>query len=337
MKLHLTKPGTKLRVKDGLFEVRHFDKNERLQKEQFAPSQVKSIWLYYATTLSTAVLDLAQKHNVDVVFTDKYGHPIGRFHPHRPHSTSKVQRAQMALYHTSHRFRFVCEWVSEKIQAQITFLHKLRSRRPEAIRQFLDGRISILKELSKATLSLQEAPDNEFASKIRGIEGAAGRTFFHSLNHLLLPRYQFENRSRRPAKDAFNAFLNYGFALLYARVERSLVLAGVNPYLGFLHRDGYQYKSMVFDFIEPFRTGTVDVVFRLFSREKVSLSRHAIERDGGIFLTNEGKRLLIKSIEKYYTSTRIKWEGLKITLENWIERRAQQFAGEMLGLAKVEV
>ena len=104
------------------------------------------------------------------------------------------------------------------------------------------------------------------------MECTAGRVFWQGLSSLLKSRYQFEKRSRRPARDAFNSFLNYAFALLYAKVERSLVLAGISPYIGFLHRDGYQFKGMVFDFIEPFRVDTVRVVFQLFSREKISLA-----------------------------------------------------------------
>ncbi|MFO7558792.1 MAG: CRISPR-associated endonuclease Cas1 [Desulfobacterales bacterium] len=55
-------------------------------------------------------------------------------------------------------------------------------------------------------------------------------------------KYQFSGRSRRPAKDPFNAVLNYCYGMLYSRVEKACILSGLDPFVGFLHTDNYNKK-----------------------------------------------------------------------------------------------
>ena len=52
--------------------------------------------------------------------------------------------------------------------------------------------------------------------------------------------------------------LNYGYGVLYGEVERACVLAGLDPYGGFLHVDRPGKLSLAFDLIEPFRPAVVD-------------------------------------------------------------------------------
>ncbi len=109
---------------------------------------------------------------------------------------------------------------------------------------------------------------DEIDSTLRGLEGTAGRVYFNTLSSLLVERYRFHGRSFRPAGDPFNAFLNYAYGVLYSRVEKVLIIAGLDPYVGFMHRDDYNMKSMVFDFIEPYRIYAEEVVFKLFFSKK---------------------------------------------------------------------
>lgn len=45
MELHITRPGTKVSVKDGIFEISWFDDNQVLQKESHSPLKVKNLWM----------------------------------------------------------------------------------------------------------------------------------------------------------------------------------------------------------------------------------------------------------------------------------------------------
>jgi CRISPR-associated protein Cas1 len=170
----------------------------------------------------------------------------------------------------------------------------------------------------------------EIADTIRGLEGTAGRLYFETINYVLPEQYQFNGRSMRPAKDSFNAFLNYGFGVLYSRIEKSLMLAGLDPYVGFLHRDDYNQKSMVFDFIEPYRIIAETTVFRLFSAKKVNKA-HTDEITNGITLNKEGKELLITALNAYMESETIRYKGRNQTRANAMQQDAHTFANGLIG------
>jgi CRISPR-associated endonuclease Cas1 len=84
----------------------------------------------------------------------------------------------------------------------------------------------------------------------------------------------FKGRSSRPAEDPFNAFLNYAYGVLYSRVEKALIIAGVDPFVGFMHRDDYNMKSMVFDFIEPYRIYAEETVFNQNRMNALQMDAH---------------------------------------------------------------
>jgi CRISPR-associated protein Cas1 len=133
----------------------------------------------------------------------------------------------------------------------------------------------------------------------------------------------------RPAKDAFNAMLNYGYGILYGRVEKALLLAGLDPFIGFFHRDDYNLTSMVFDFIEPYRIHADYTVFRLFSGKKVN---QACFRglQGGVTLDKAGKQLLVEALIDYLDVKKIRHHGRNLTRGHVLQLEAHAFANQLL-------
>ncbi|RME55277.1 MAG: CRISPR-associated endonuclease Cas1, partial [Caldilineae bacterium] len=78
---------------------------------------------------------------------------------------------------------------------------------------------------------------------------------------------QWPGRRTQGASDPFNSALNYGYGILYSQVERALVLAGLDPYAGFLHTDRPGKTALVYDLVEEFRQSVVDrTVMAVFNR-----------------------------------------------------------------------
>ena len=73
------------------------------------------------------------------------------------------------------------------------------------------------------------------------------------LNYYIPAEMRFEARSQHPAKDIVNAMLNYGYGLLYNKIEGSLIKVGIDPYVGILHRDDYNRPVLAYDVIELYR------------------------------------------------------------------------------------
>ncbi len=326
MILVIDKYGAYVHVKDDMFEIR-FKEGEQTIKKKIAPTKITSIHLFKGVSLSVDAIELATLHNIEILFMQFEGTPYGRIWSPKLGSTTKIRKKQLIASITKDGVEFVKEWIILKLKNQRDFLVKL-SRHREEKKEFigktvakLDTRIIDIAQLEAETIS-------EIAETIRGLEGSAGREYFGTLGKLLPQNYTFESRSFRPAKDPFNAFLNYAYGVLYSKVERALLIAGIDPYLGFLHRDDYNQKSMVFDFIEQFRIYADEPVFKLFSTKRVT-KKHTDEITGGFSLNKEGKQLLLENYNKFFDE-KIQHKGRKQTRNNIIQLEAHSFAMKLL-------
>ena len=106
-------------------------------------------------------------------------------------------------------------------------------------------------------------------------------------------------------------------------------------YIGFLHRDDYQFKALTYDFIEPYRVGVDRIVFRLFSRDRLKM-KHSYPKDGGVLLNKEGKVLLANAFGTYFMEQEVKTGEITTNRIKNLQRDAQQLANELLREAGVE-
>lgn len=327
MQLIINTYGTYVHVKDELFEVTLTKEGEK-QKHHFASQKVTSILMSKGAAISTDAVILAMKNNIDIIVFERDGMPVGRFWHSKPGSTSKIRKRQLEASLNGTGVFWTKHWLTGKLDNQLEFLKRLKNHRPataDLIQEKIDG-ISALKT------KMQELKGDKvdlIDDTLRGLEGTAGRIYFQLLSALLMERYQFASRSFRPAKDQFNAFLNYAYGVLYSRVEKVLVIAGIDPYVGFMHRDDYNMKSMVFDFIEPYRTYADEVVFKLFSAKKVN-DTHTDKITNGVSLNAEGKNLLIHSLLQFLDEDKIRYNGRNQTRINAMQMDAHQFANKLI-------
>jgi len=279
--------------------------------------------------VTVAALELALRHDVDVVFTDFRGHPIGRFQPHQPSSTSLTQKAQVIVSQRPEALDWVKEWVTRKLQNQQDFLRELGARRTAAKAALAEKAAADIFSFQQGIGQLAGTHVKDVAGTLRGLEGNAGRVYFNTLSELLPKRYRFEGRSFQPARDAFNCFLNYGYAVLYPKVEAALTRAGLNPWLGFLHRDGYRYRGLVYDFIEPWRIQVERTVVHLFSEKAVSERHTEPTANDGVQLNTEGKRLLVPALQKQFAEKKTAYREGRYTPEYLLRLDAEQFAARL--------
>ena len=334
MQIYLNTYGTYLHVKDEMFEIRIPVKDAEPTKQHIAAHKISSIVMSTSAALSTDAVRLALMNNIDIIFTQSDGHPMGRIWHSKLGSTTKIRKRQLEASLGKEAVTFTKAWITEKMNNQLEFIKDLKKHRSQ-MAEYLDDKIGRLQNLVVSVGNLTSDKIEGVADTIRGLEGTAGRLYFETINHVLPEQYQFEGRSMRPAKDAYNAFINYGFGILYARVEKSLMLAGLDPYVGFLHRDDYNQKSMVFDFIEPYRIFVETAVFRLFSAKKVNKA-HTDEITNGVTLNKEGKQLLVTALNDYMESETIRYKGRNQTRANAMQQDAHTFANGLIGREEKE-
>lgn len=330
MQLYLNTYGTYVHVKDALFELR-IPGDAGPTQHHFAAKKLRAIVFTVPGALSTDAVRLALQHNVDLIFAHSDGQPLGRVWHAKLGSTTKIRKRQLEASLGSAGVHYTGEWIGRKLDNQAAFLQDLKKHRKRH-HELLDQRRENILELAAAVSTCLEAVDrvDAVADTLRGLEGTAGRIYFQTLSELIPPEHRFAGRSFRPARDAFNAFLNYGYGILYARVEKALMIAGLDPYVGFLHRDDYNQKSMVFDFIEPYRNYVDRVVFRLFSGKYVNNDQFR-SGSGGISLIKPGKELLISRLNDYLEVQKIRYGRRNLSRAHALQAEAHRVAQELLG------
>jgi CRISPR-associated protein Cas1 len=328
MHLHINTYGTYVHVKDELFEIRKKGENGEVEKKHFSANKVEGIILATGSALSTDAIKLAMMHNVDILFVEQNGEPIGRVWHAKLGSTTKIRKRQLEASLDSVGVKWTKTWLLTKLDNQLEFIKDLKKHRPQHS-DFLNDKMTRIEALSVSIGSLEAGKVSEIADTLRGLEGTAGRLYFETLSYVFPKEYAFNGRSSRPAKDAFNAFLNYAYGILYGKIEKALIVAGVDPYVGFMHRDDYNQLSMVFDFIEPYRAFADEVVFRLFSAKKVNKS-HVDELQNGISLNKTGKELLVLAFTKFMDDDPIKHRGRNLVRSHIIQSDAHGFANALI-------
>lgn len=321
MQLVINSPGTFITQKGGCFRLKNKDK-----VFDVSPVKVESIVLSSQAMISTQAVVQALENNIDIIFLDGYGDPMGRIWFSKLGSTALIRRKQLWAAENATGWRLVLEMIQQKLENQVRFLKKLMHARPGKEMLFADA-LSLI-EKSKESLRLNGESLENSRNHVMGLEGTAGRAYFQCLAKLMPEKYRFDGRSRRPAKDPFNAVLNYCYGILYSRVEKACILSGLDPYVGFLHTDNYNKKSLVFDLIEPFRIFGEQTAVYLFTGRKIQ-DDHFDTREGAVSLNTQGKPMVVEAVNAHMEET-VRYRRKNVKRKHIIQHEAHRLANILL-------
>ncbi|MBU4011262.1 MAG: type I-C CRISPR-associated endonuclease Cas1c, partial [Proteobacteria bacterium] len=96
---------------------------------------------------------------------------------------------------------------------------------------------------------------------LRGLEGDAAHIYFGVFDHLIVSQkeaFYFHERNRRPPLDNVNCLLSFIYTLLAHDIRSALETVGLDPAVGFLHRDRPGRPSLALDLMEEFRPVIAD-------------------------------------------------------------------------------
>jgi len=296
------------------------------KKFEVSAGRVETILITTSATITTDAIEFALENNIDIVFLNESGEPVGRVWHSRLGSTNLIRRRQLEASSHPRGFRMARDWSLAKLENQASFLSELRKNRPK-LREELQGHIEEIRSLTEELARLSGTPE-KVRGRLMGLEGMASRSYFTALSLVMPEKWKFQGRSRNPAHDGFNCLLNYGYGVLYHLVEKACIIAGLDPYIGIIHTDNYNKKSFVFDFIEPFRIHVDRTVVALFSRRQVKPG--LFDRiPGGLTLNSDGKALLITHLNETFEKE-VNYRGRKIRIKNTIQYEAHRTANKLI-------
>jgi CRISPR-associated protein Cas1 len=321
MQLVINTRGAYLKKEKNCFLVKNDDKSFEISADK-----VDSILITTSATITTDAIEFAVENNIDIVFLDFNGNPYGRVWHSKLGSTTLIRRRQLEAEASTVGFNLARGWIAQKLENQLDFLKDLKKNRPDD-KDVLEPYIAKIAQLIDDLMSMKGSLDEKRGS-IMGTEGMASLTYFDALSSIMPDAWKFNGRSRDPAQDAFNCLLNYGYGVLYSQVEKGCIIAGLDPYMGFLHTDNYNKKSFVFDLIEIFRIHIDRTVMNLFSKKQVHEGLFD-KIPGGLYMNKEGKAVLISAINETL-DREIEYNGRNVKIRNTIQMECHSIANSLI-------
>jgi len=136
----------------------------------------------------------------------------------------------------------------------------------------------------------------------RGLEGDAARVYFGVLDHLIIAQkdgFRFAGRNRRPPRDPVNALLSFVYSLLLGDVLSACQGVGLDPQVGYLHRERPGRPSLALDLMEELRAVLADrLVLSLINRKQIQAGSFEETSPGEILLEDSARRAVLKAYQE---------------------------------------
>jgi len=324
MILLLNTYGTSINFKQGAFLVANKEGARKV-----TPDKVRTIVLHKGTKISSDAALLAIQNQIDVVFADKSGNTQGRIWSHQFGSISDIRLQQLKYVKSAGGQAFMKKIILERVDQQLHLLKTIAHDRPST-KPAIEDASETMRDHRHAIemLETDTRNPNGFFGPLRGLEGNTVHAFLRCTGSLLPEQYRFEKRSKRPAKDMFNCLLNYLYGILYSQVEQALIQAGIDPYLGIMHRNQYNRPVLAFDMIERYRIWAEAVVIQLCFRQIPEENMFSYENDG-YWLEGPGKKVVVNAFDIYMNET-VQMHHRRRSRYNHIHDDAYQFAQYLL-------
>lgn len=138
--------------------------------------------------------------------------------------------------------------------------------------------------------------------EVRGVEGDCAKVYFGVFDHLVLQQkdeFFMHGRCKRPPTDNLNAMISFLYTILAHDIQSALETVGLDPYVGFLHRDRPGRPSLALDIMEEFRAFMVDrVVLSLINRKQVSGKGFSSKESGGVLMDDDTRKEVLTAWQK---------------------------------------
>jgi len=144
---------------------------------------------------------------------------------------------------------------------------------------------------------LSRLGSNPPLDEARGIEGDAAHAYFSVFDHLIVSNkdgFDFSGRNRRPPLDPVNCLLSFLYTLLTHDVRSALETTGLDPAVGYLHRDRPGRPGLALDMMEEFRPVLTDrLALTLINLGRVRKKGFVRQDSGAVFMDDATRKSVL--------------------------------------------
>lgn len=161
---------------------------------------------------------------------------------------------------------------------------------------------TLRRSVDEMSRSLKSLEMNQSLDSLRGLEGDAAHTYFSVFDHLIVGQkesFTFQERNRRPPLDNVNCLLSFLYTLLVHDCRSALESVGLDPAVGFLHRDRPGRPGLALDLMEEFRPFLADrLTLSLINLRQVQDKGFNKTEAGAVMMNDETRKTLLVAYQE---------------------------------------
>ena len=287
--LYVTTPGTRL-TKDGENLVAEVEDEERMRVPFH---MLGSVVVFGSIYISPPLIQTCAASGIVLVLLSR----SGRFQARVEGPVSGNVLLRRAQYSVSDAPEEIVRSVLVgKIANQRSVLQR-------AQRDYGDGFSStdcdamsfVIKRLRQILQRISNASDN--IDRLRGFEGEAARLYFSVFGYMIRvteSEMSFNGRNRRPPRDPVNALLSFLYTLLVHDCRSAAESVGLDPAVGFFHRDRPGRPSLALDLMEELRPVLADrLALSLINRRQIRAKDFQVREGGSVSMNDAARKTVL--------------------------------------------
>ncbi|NDV19077.1 type I-C CRISPR-associated endonuclease Cas1 [Pseudodesulfovibrio sp. JC047] len=272
-------------------------RSEDGQKKRFPIHVLDGVVCFGNVLCSPFLLGHCADKGVAVSFLTEWGRFLA--------SVRGPQSGNVLLRRAQYRMADDCESSAEIARACI--IGKIVNSRAVLRRCVRDHGDRIDREALSATVGVLDDCTRRLQTPLlldeaRGMEGQAANAYFSVFSQMILQNrdvFTFTGRNRRPPVDIVNCLLSFVYTLLAHDIRSALEAVGLDPQVGFLHRDRPGRPGLALDMMEEFRAVLADrLVLSLLNRGEVRERGFVRKESGAVFMDDETRKVVLTGWQK---------------------------------------
>jgi CRISPR-associated protein Cas1 len=269
---------------------------ERAKALQIPVLTISSIVAIGRIMMSPEAMALCAENNIAISFLTGNNRFLARVSGEQSGNVL-LRRAQYRIADDEDRCREIVRCiVAAKISNARTVLQRALRNHPEG-----DSDSSVAATIQRLARIKKSVASADSADKLRGYEGEAAREYFSVFNAMMATDsgFSMDGRTRRPPRDPVNAVLSFVYTLLCHDCRGACEAVGLDPAVGFLHRDRPGRPGCALDLMEEFRAVVADrVVLTLINRKQITPKQFETQESGAVMMNEICRKTVLEQWQK---------------------------------------